>query len=205
VTGWVFDPSVPGTHPFLARLNDNIDGHTMNRVFQQIVPQFGTGTRLTIDPTVLDPTDPMGLLPTFVVTGSVANELGGSDLWLARYGLSGILLQGEFWRFGSFNFGSDIAPEGNGRFVLAGSANPTGPLHALFAELDALLTLGQLFFFTGSGFDSGFAVAFATATFNVFTAGATTSTDFSPLVNPFLADFSAPPGSTDGFVAKATL
>jgi hypothetical protein len=205
VTGWVFDASVPGTHPFLARLNDNIDGHTMNRVFQQIVPQFGTGTRLTIDPTVLDPTDPMGLLPTFVVTGSVANELGGTDLWLARYGLSGIFLQGDFWRFGTFNFGSDIAPEGNGRFVLAGSADPTGSLHALFVEFDALLTLGQPFFFTGSGFDSGFAVAFATATFGVFTAGATTSPDFSPLVNPFLADFSAPPGSTDGFVAKATL
>jgi hypothetical protein len=205
VTGWVFDASVPGTHPFLARLNDNIDGRTMNGVFLQIVPPFGLGSRLVIDPTVPDPTDPTGQLPTLLVTGSVANELGGSDLWLARYGLSGILLQGAFARFGSFNTGSGVAL-GGGSIYVAGSTDAAGGLHAQVTRFDPEdLTLPPAtLIFTGSGADSGYGIAFDGATNTVFTVGATSSPDF-PLVNPVQPVFGGPPGSTDGFVAKVTV
>jgi hypothetical protein len=202
LTGWVFDASVPGTHPFLARLNDNINGRTMNvdPVFRPFfVPQFGSGTRLAIDPTVLDPTDPTGQLPTFVVTGNVANELGGSDLWLARYGLSGFFLQGEFWRFGSFNTGSDIALGGGGSIGVVGSSNVTGSLQAGFFAFDQLLTPTDSFNFTGSGASTGYGIALGDA--RVYIVGATSSPDF-PVVNPiqpFLA------GPVDGFVAELTL
>jgi hypothetical protein len=201
VTGWVFDAQAQTTHPFLARLNDNIDGRTMNGVFQQIVPPPGTGARLVIDPSVPDPTDPTGQLPTLIVTGSVANELGGSDLWLARYGLSGFFLQANFLRYGTFNTGSGIAL-GGGSIYVAGSTNQDGGLHAYVTlfDPDLIPILPQPSVLGGSVAESGYGIAFDPVSAAVFTVGATASPDF-PLVNPIQPVFTGP---TDGFVTKLT-